>query len=324
MLVSVCENIEVMKDKFGREINYLRISVTDLCDLRCKYCMPSSGVEKLKHEDILKPEQIYEIVSVLASLGIKKVRITGGEPLVRKGLEDIIRLIRSIPEIEEICLTTNGVKLKEKARLLKDCGVDRLNISLDTLDEEKYHELTRFGNLSNVLEGIQEAQRVGFKNIKINTVLIGGFNDGEICNFIDFAAKNNLTVRFIELMPIGESKKMDKKAFILNDFIKEDKRLEFYKDDGVSSLYKIKGSNGYIGLISPLSNRFCKECNRIRLTADGKIKPCLHSKEEIDISKLHGSELKKTLIKSIESKPKEHHLEKGTSKATRGMSLIGG
>lgn len=313
-----------MKDKFGREINYLRISVTDLCDLRCKYCMPSSGVEKLKHEDILKPEQIYEIVSVLASLGIKKVRITGGEPLVRKGLEDIIRLIRSIPEIEEICLTTNGVKLKEKARLLKDCGVDRLNISLDTLDEEKYHELTRFGNLSNVLEGIQEAQRVGFKNIKINTVLIGGFNDGEICNFIDFAAKNNLTVRFIELMPIGESKKMDKKAFILNDFIKEDKRLEFYKDDGVSSLYKIKGSNGYIGLISPLSNRFCKECNRIRLTADGKIKPCLHSKEEIDISKLHGSELKKTLIKSIESKPKEHHLEKGTSKATRGMSLIGG
>lgn len=313
-----------MKDKFNREIDYLRISVTDLCDLRCKYCMPLNGVEKLNHEDILKPEQIHEIVSAFASFGIKKVRITGGEPLVRNGIDEIIRLIRSIPEIEEICLTTNGIKLKDKAKVLKECGVDRLNISLDTLDENKYHDLTRFGHLSDVLAGIKEAQKVGFKNIKINTVLIGGFNDGEINDFINFASKNNLTVRFIELMPIGESKNMSSHSYISNDLIKHNSRLEFYKYDGVSSLYRIKGSNGFIGLISPLSNRFCKDCNRIRLTADGKIKPCLHSSEEIDISSYHGEELKEALKKAIESKPKEHHLELGSSKSNRGMNLIGG
>ena len=313
-----------MKDKFNREIDYLRISITDLCDLRCKYCMPLNGVKKLNHDDILKPEQIHEIVSVFASLGIKKVRITGGEPLVRKGLEEIIRQIKSIPGIEEICLTTNGIKLKEKAKSLKECGVDRLNISLDTLDENKYKELTRFGNLSDVLSGIKEAQKVGFRNIKINTVLIGGFNENEINNFIDFASVNDLTVRFIELMPIGESKNMSLNSFISSEIIRSNPRLEFYKEDGVSTVYKIKGSNAYIGVISPLSNRFCKECNRIRLTADGKIKPCLHSSQEIDVSKYHGEKLKEMLIKAIESKPKEHHLELGSSESTRGMNLIGG
>ena len=313
-----------MKDKFGREIDYLRISVTDLCDLRCKYCMPLNGVKKLSHKDILKPEQIYEIVSAFATLGIKKIRITGGEPLVRKGVEDIVRLIKSIPGIEEICLTTNGIKLKEKAKLLRECGVDRLNISLDTLDEKKYRDLTRFGNLSDVLDGINEAKKVGFKDIKINTVLIGGFNENEINKFIDFASENNFAVRFIELMPIGESKKFSPKSFISNELIKNNSRLEFYKNDGVSSLYRIKNSGGFVGLISPLSNRFCKECNRIRLTADGKIKPCLHSSEEIDVSKCHGEELKEALKNAIEAKPKEHHLELGSSKSNRGMNLIGG
>ena len=320
----MCENIEVMKDKFGREIDYLRISVTDLCDLRCKYCMPLNGVEKLSHKDILKPEQIYEIVSAFATLGIKKIRITGGEPLVRKGIEEIIRLIKSIPGIEEICLTTNGIKLKEKAKLLRECGVDRLNISLDTLDEKKYRDLTRFGNLSDVLDGINEAKKVGFKDIKINTVLIGGFNENEINKLIDFASENNFAVRFIELMPIGESRKLSPKSFISNELIKNNSRLEFYKNDGVSSLYRIKNSGGFVGLISPLSNRFCKECNRIRLTADGKIKPCLHSSEEIDVSKCHGEELKEALKNAIESKPKEHHLELGSSKSIRGMNSIGG
>ena len=312
-----------MKDRFNREIDYLRISVTDLCDLRCKYCMPEKGVKKLNHEDILKPEQIYEIVKSFASLGIKKVRITGGEPLVRKGIEEIIRYIRSIPEIEEICLTTNGIKLKENAKILKESGVDRLNISLDTLEENKYHDLTRVGHLKDVLEGIEEAKKVGFQNIKINTVLIGGFNDDEINNFIDFAATNKITVRFIELMPIGESKNMPSNSFVSNELVKQNERLELFKEDGVSTLYKIKGSDRYIGLISPLSNRFCKDCNRVRLTADGKIKPCLHSKEEIDISKLHGEDLKEALVQAINSKPKQHHLEKG-SKALRGMNMIGG
>ena len=313
-----------MKDQFGREIDYLRISVTDLCDLRCKYCMPEKGIPKLSHEDILKPEQIHEIVQSFASIGFKKVRITGGEPLVRRGLKEIIESIRSIPEIKEICITTNGIKLKENAPMLFESGVDRLNISLDTLSEKKYNDLTRVGHLQDVLEGIKEAKKVGFKNIKINTVLIGGFNDDEIDQFIDFASLNDLTVRFIELMPIGESRNLPSSSFVSNELILKNKRLEFCKDDGVSRLFKIKDGQGFIGLISPLSNRFCKSCNRIRLTADGKIKPCLHSMEEIDISKYHGEELKKILIESINRKPKEHHLEEGFSNATRGMNLIGG
>lgn len=313
-----------MKDQFGREIDYLRISVTDLCDLRCKYCMPEKGIPKLSHEDILKPEQIHEFVQSFASIGIKKVRITGGEPLVRHGLKEILESIRSIPEIKEICITTNGIKLKENAQMLFESGVDRLNISLDTLREKKYNDLTRVGHLQDVLEGIKEAKKVGFKNIKINTVLIGGFNDDEIDQFIDFASLNDLTVRFIELMPIGESRNLPSSSFVSNELILKNKRLEFCKDDGVSRLFKIKDGQGFIGLISPISNRFCKSCNRIRLTADGKIKPCLHSKEEIDISKYHGEELKKILIESINRKPKEHHLEEGFSNTTRGMNLIGG
>lgn len=313
-----------MKDSFNREIDYLRISVTDLCDLRCKYCMPTEGVKKIDHSIILSPEHIKEIVEVLAGLGIKKVRITGGEPLVRKGLEEIIKFIKTTPGIVEVCLTTNGQQLKQKVKALKENGLDRLNISLDTLDASKYHKLTRVGDLTNVLEGITEAKKAGFKNIKLNTVLIGGFNDDEVDEFIEFAAKNSLTVRFIELMPIGEATKMNKESFIFNKSIIDNPRLEFISDDGVSSLYHIKNSNGYIGLISPLSNKFCKDCNRIRLTSDGKIKPCLHSKNEIDISKLHGDELKEALINAIMSKPKEHHLESGNSDSTRDMNAIGG
>lgn len=313
-----------MKDSFNREIDYLRISVTDLCDLRCKYCMPANGVQKCDHHAILTPEHIKEIVDAFVELGIKKVRITGGEPLVRKGLENIIKFIRSNPGIKEICLTTNGQQLKQKAKMLEESGVDRLNISLDTLDENKYRKLTRVGELSNVLEGINEAKKVGFKNIKINTVLIGGFNDNEVDDFIEFAAKNSLTIRFIELMPIGEATKMNAKSFVSNKSIVNNSKLEFVSDDGVSSLYHIKNSEGYIGLISPLSNKFCKDCNRIRLTSDGKIKPCLHSKNEIDISEFHGQELKAALTNAIMSKPKEHHLESGFSESIRDMNAIGG
>jgi len=313
-----------MRDNFNREINYLRISVTDLCDLRCKYCMPLNGVDKKCHHQILSIERIEEIVNEFASIGINKIRITGGEPLVRNGIVDIVRRIKAIKGIKEVDLTTNGVKLKSLAKELYDAGLDRLNISLDTLSEKKYHEITRVGDINNVLEGIKEAQKIGFKNIKINTVLIGGFNDDEIEDFIDFANDHELTVRFIELMPIGESSHFAKESFVPNDFISKNERLEFVKSDGVSSLYQCKDGKGFIGLISPFSNKFCKECNRIRLTADGKIKPCLHSSQEIDVSNLFKKELKKALIDSIKAKPKEHHLESGFSDSMRDMHRIGG
>ena len=315
-----------MRDSFNREVDYLRISVTDLCNLRCVYCMPEKGVEKFSHDQIISPEKIKEIVEACVKLGIKKVRLTGGEPLTRHGLIQIIRFIKEVNGIEEICLTTNGIGLKEKAKKLKEAGVDRLNISLDTLDEKKYSFITRGGNLNDVLEGIVESQKVGFKNTKINCVLIGGFNDDEIKNFQEFSAKFKVIVRFIELMPIGEGANFKEKSFISNKVVLEQLPgaiLEY--SDGVSSYYKFKDNNAKIGLISPLSNKFCESCSRIRLTSDGKIKPCLHSKAEFDLSGLHDDELVNKLKESILSKPKEHYLnEDRKSRSTRGMSKIGG
>lgn len=314
-----------MKDTFNREVDYLRISITDLCNLRCLYCMPKDGIKKIEHAFIISPERIKEIVDSASELGIKKIRLTGGEPLVRKGLINIIKLIRQNPKIEELCLTTNGVGLSKVANELYEVGVDRLNISLDTLDEKKYKYITRNGELKDVLEGIEVAQKEGFKNTKINVVLIGGFNDDEIEEFARFAGKYSLTVRFIELMPIGESAKFSKESFIENNIVLSHlNNLEKVSSDGVSSLYRIKGTEGYIGLISPMSKKFCETCSRIRLTSDGKIKPCLHSKCEIDLNGLSGVELTNKIKEAILAKPKEHHLESGHSDSLREMNKIGG
>lgn len=315
-----------MKDSFNREIDYLRISVTDLCNLRCVYCMPKDGVKKILHEKIISPERIEEIVKEAVKLGIRKVRITGGEPLVRNGIIEICRLIAGISGIEELCLTTNGILLKSLAKDLKNAGVDRLNISLDTLNKDKFNKITRGGNLDDVLSGLESAREAGFINTKINCVLIGGFNDDEILDFAKFAQDNDYDVRFIELMPIGEGQNMDSKAFISNQKILDTiPDLIKSETDGVSKSYKFKNKKGSIGLISPLSNSFCKSCSRIRLTSDGKIKPCLHSDLEIDLNNLHHEELSNALKKAITLKPKEHRLnvdKKSSSK--RGMNEIGG
>ena len=313
-----------MKDCFNREVDYLRISVTDLCNLRCVYCMPLSGVVKKEHKDIITVERIREIVEAAAKLGVTKVRLTGGEPLVRKGIIDICKEIKSVPEIKELCLTTNGVLLNDMAQALFDAGVDRLNISLDTLNPEKYHRITRGGNIKDVLQGIQKAKEIGFKNIKINVVLIGGFNDDEIKDFARFAKEESLIVRFIELMPIGQGKLMDYQSFISNDLIlKEVPELIQTKDDGVAKEYQFKDSDGKIGLISPVSHSFCKTCSRIRLTSDGKIKPCLHSSLEVSTDGLHGDELVEVIKKAILLKPEKHHLEVG-SESLNNMNEIGG
>ena len=314
-----------MKDSFSREVDYLRISVTDLCNLRCFYCMAENGIQKIPHEKIISPERIKEIVEASVKLGIKKVRLTGGEPLVRRGIIDIIKLIREVKEVEEICLTTNAVNLKSMAKDLKEAGLDRLNISLDTLDETKFKFLTRGGNLNDVIDGILEAQKVGFKNTKINTVLIGGFNDDEIEKFLEFAKKYSVIVRFIELMPIGESANFSKDKFISNQVVLSNlKNLKVISEDGVSSYYGLEGKV-LVGLISPLSHKFCSSCSRIRLTSDGKIKPCLHSQAEFDLTGLSGESLVNKIKESILAKPKEHYLnEKGYSDSLRGMSKIGG
>lgn len=313
-----------MKDRFGRDITYLRISVTDLCNLRCKYCMPESGVESLCHSDILSLEEIVEIVKVAAKNGITKIRLTGGEPLVRRGFVHLCKEISKIEQIEDIAITTNGVHLKNMADDLFENKVKRINFSLDTLVKEKYNDITRRNDFDKTMESLFYAIKKGFK-VKLNVVLIGGFNDDEIENFVKLANDYDLEVRFIELMQIGETANWSKDKFVSNKIVLEKvPKLEFDGISGVAKIYKIKGQKGKIGLISPISCSFCSDCNRIRLTSDGKLKPCLHSKDEINLKGLSGEELEEVFKRGIFDKPEKHHLEEGKSESARDMNKIGG
>lgn len=313
-----------MKDRFGRDITYLRISVTDLCNLRCKYCMPESGVKSLCHSDILSIEEIVEIVKVASKNGIKKIRLTGGEPLVRRGFINLCKQISEINEIEDIAITTNGVYLKEMADELFENKVRRINFSLDTLIKEKYNDITRRNDFDKTMGSLFYAIKKGFK-VKINVVLIGGFNDDEIEDFVNLANKYDLEVRFIELMQIGETANWSKDKFVSNKIVLEKvPKLEFDGVSGVAKIYKIKGQKGRIGLISPISCSFCEDCNRIRLTSDGKLKPCLHSRDEINLKGLSGEELEEVFKRGIYEKPEKHHLEDGKSESARDMNKIGG
>lgn len=313
-----------MKDRFGRNITYLRISVTDLCNLRCKYCMPESGVKSLCHSDILSIEEIVEIVKVASKNGIKKIRLTGGEPLVRRGFINLCKQISEINEIEDIAITTNGVYLKSMADELFENKVRRINFSLDTLIKEKYNDITRRNDFDKTMESLFYAIKKGFK-VKINVVLIGGFNDDEIQDFVNLANDYDLEVRFIELMQIGETANWSKNKFVSNKIVLEKvPELEFDGVSGVAKIYKIKGQKGRIGLISPISCSFCEDCNRIRLTSDGKLKPCLHSKDEINLKGLSGEQLEEVFKRGIYEKPEKHHLEDGKSESARDMNKIGG
>lgn len=313
-----------MKDRFGRNITYLRISVTDLCNLRCKYCMPERGVKSLCHSDILSIEEIVEIVKVASKNGIKKIRLTGGEPLVRRGFINLCKQISEINEIEDIAITTNGVYLKDMADELFENKVRRINFSLDTLIKEKYNDITRRNDFDKTMESLFYAIKKGFK-VKINVVLIGGFNDDEIHDFVNLANDYDLEVRFIELMQIGETANWSKNKFVSNKIVLEKvPELEFDGVSGVAKIYKIKGQKGRIGLISPISCSFCEDCNRIRLTSDGKLKPCLHSKDEINLKGLSGEELEEVFKRGIFEKPEKHHLEDGKSESARDMNKIGG
>ncbi len=313
-----------MKDKFNREITYMRISVTDRCNYRCEYCMPEEGIEKCHHDDIISLEEIVRIVKSGAKYGIKKIRITGGEPLVRKGVVQLCEEINKIPGIEEIGITTNGSLLKNMAKSLREAGVSRINFSIDTLDPDKFSKITRWGKLEDTLEGVKAALYWRFK-IKINTVLIGGFNEDDVVELVNLTKDNDIQVRFIELMKIGETRTWDESAFISNKRVLElVPELEEFGVQGVAKTYKVPGYKGSVGLISPVSSCFCEDCNRIRLTSDGKLKPCLHSNNEIDLKNLTDEELDEKIKQAIFDKPKSHHLDEGYTETDRNMNMIGG
>lgn len=312
-----------MRDAYARNITYLRLSVTDLCSLRCRYCMPAGGVPKREHRDICSVEELVEIARAAADCGVRKVRLTGGEPLVRRGILEICRGIAAIPGVEELCLTTNGAALPRLAKPLREAGVDRLNVSLDTLRPERYAYMTRTGRLEDVFRGLEAAAEAGFTGTKLNVVLMKGFNDGEIPDFVDLARRHPVEVRFIELMPIGEGTRAQ--------FLPAQAVLDACPDlrpaegSGVARRYRPPDGPGLVGLIEPMSHRFCAACDRIRVTADGKLKPCLHSGQEISLRGLHGEALRRAVQDGIAAKPERHHMdETGRSEAGRNMHQIGG
>jgi len=318
-----------MKDNHGRKIDYIRISVTDLCNLRCKYCMPEKGVEKKQHFEIISFEEIENIIRAGVSLGIKKVRLTGGEPLVRKGIVSLVEKIRSVSQDIDIAMTTNAVLLSKYAGELKEAGLNRVNISLDTLKKDKYKDITRGGDISEVFKGIEAAKKNGLFPIKMNVVLIRGFNSDEIDDFVDMTIKEDIEIRFIELMPFGQNAyEYSENKYISNEeILKSMPQLEKTEDKSsrVCKYYRMPKAKGKIGLISPTSGKFCDKCNRIRITSDAKIKPCLHSNEEIDIREMviDGYSYEEILKVAMNNKPEMHKLDERIF-TSREMNRIGG
>lgn len=321
-----------MQDAFGRNIRYLRISVTDRCNLRCRYCMPTSGMPvKLGHERVLRNEEIIEIARVAVSLGISKIRLTGGEPLVRKGIVELVGAIAALPGIEDLALTTNASLLENLAQPLKAAGLRRINVSLDTLNPERYYKMTRGGDLKAVFRGMEAAERAGLWPIRLNSVLIGGENVSEIRDMAELTRTRGYDVRFIELMPIGEAATWTDERFVSTALVLES-LPELIQDasnahDGPARYFRLPGAAGRIGLIQPISCNFCDACDRIRLTADGKLKPCLHSNDEVDLLEVmrSGGSIESLFREAVGLKPERHHMEEsGYVPIIRGMNQIGG
>ena len=317
-----------MLDTFNRPITYLRVSVTDLCNQRCRYCMPKVGVCKRSREEMLTEDEMIRAIETAASLGIKKVRITGGEPLVKPNIVRICERTAAVEGINEVCVTTNGVRLLELAKPLRAAGVSRINISLDTLIEDKFYYITRRNYFNDVMTGIEAAFCAGFEKIKLNCVLIGGFNDDEIADFVAITKEHPIDVRFIELMPMYDSGDFGEAAYLPISAVTErvPELVPLAADGGVARRFALPGAKGEVGLISPLTDHFCDTCNRIRLTADGKLKPCLHSPIEIPIKSLDDAAMKDAFAEAITRKPAHHPLlsNEHRSEAGRNMNQIGG
>lgn len=335
--------MEQLLDPFGRKHDYLRISVTDRCNLRCVYCMPAEGMVFQPHEEIMSYEEIAETVSALAPMGLRKIRLTGGEPLVRKDLEQLVAMLSRIPGIEDIALTTNGMFLAKKAELLKQAGLNRVNISLDSLRQDRFAMITRGGEVEKVLEGIQAAVEVGFEPIKLNVVLMKGINEDEIRDFIALTLDRPLHVRFIEYMPIGSASDTWRQTYLpltaVEDVCREAgwevEGVEGPRGNGPAESRRIAGAAGTFGLIHPVSDHFCDSCNRLRLTADGHIKACLYWSDELHVRPYAAAGnhegIRSLFLKALGAKPKNHEMalalerkQQSHTPTARRMSQIGG
>ena len=326
-----------MIDRFGRKLTYLRVSLIDRCNLRCLYCMPHGVIDPFKEDELLTMDEIVETVTIFAGLGIRKVRLTGGEPLLRKGVPELVSCLKKIPGIRELVMTTNGVLLKHFAEDLKKAGLDRINVSLDTLDRENFKRITGMDKLQDVLEGIEAAHRAGIRPVKINTVLMKGFNDREILALVDFAARHEFRIRFIEWMPTAsEIHSVRENRFMSSEDAKKivEEKYTLVRDESSPNSparnYFAAGTKSEVGFISPLSNAFCAQCNRLRLKANGMMKTCLHGKEDLDLrsllrSGLSREEIQKKILPVVFDRPEEHFLNNAAvSHNDFVMTAIGG
>jgi cyclic pyranopterin phosphate synthase len=326
-----------LRDRFQRPITYLRVSVTDRCNLRCVYCIPAEGIPLCRHEGILRYEEVERVVRVAVGMGIQFVRLTGGEPLVRKGLVDLVAMLRVIPRLEELTMTTNGTLLAAQAQALAEAGLDRVNISLDSLRPERLRRITRLGDLKDVLAGIEAAEEAGLVPLKLNTVVMRGVNDDEVVELARLTLEHAWHVRFIELMPLGPHVPWEKNGYVPASEVHQ--RIEAVlgpmrqarrpAGNGPARTFELEGSLGTVGFIAPWSQRFCPSCNRLRLTADGCLRPCLLSDIEVDLrgSLRRGAgknEMRGMIHRAVELKPMRHHLQKTGGWRGRTMSEIGG
>ncbi len=325
---------EQLTDNYNRRINYLRLSVTDRCNMRCSYCMPVEGLPLCGHDEILSYEQLYFIAQTAVDLGFEKIRITGGEPLVRKDLIPFLRRLSMLPGLRQLVLTTNGVFLEQYARPLKEVGIQRLNISLDTLKSERFHQITRRDYFHRVWKGIEEADRIGIP-LKINMVVMRGVNDDEIEDFAALAVEHPWSVRFIEFMPTESGDEAHGKTVPSQEILERIRnryRLRETEDSylsGPARTWELVNGAGSIGVISAISCSFCSNCNRIRITANGMMKTCLFSETETDLKpwlqKPDSTQLKRIFRKAISEKPDEHHLRSDQKNKTGlSMSRVGG
>ncbi|HEX8317511.1 GTP 3',8-cyclase MoaA [Longimicrobium sp.] len=326
-----------MTDGFGRRIEYLRISVTDKCNLRCVYCMPEEGLPWLKREQILRYEEIAEIVRVMADQGLRRIRITGGEPLVRRDLPALVRMIRAVPQIEDVALSTNAVLLTEMADELRYAGVDRVNVSLDSLRPDRIDAISRrAGSADGIFRGLEAAERAGFAPIKVNCVVMRGRNDDEVADFAAITRDRPWHVRFIEVMPTGENLGVSADEFVSSDEILENigrigdlRPVAGPAGNGPARYYAFDGAAGTVGVITPMSHNYCDRCNRMRLTADGQLRPCLfgHAQTNLRDPLRRGEPLEPLIRQTLRIKPERHWLVQGSDAGSGGLlalSQVGG
>ncbi len=326
-----------MEDGFGRRVEYLRVSVTDKCNLRCVYCMPEEGLPWLKREEILRYEEVAEVVRVMAGMGLRRVRLTGGEPLVRRDLPRLVRLIRAVPEIEDLALSTNAVLLAELAAELRDAGVDRVNVSLDSLRPERIDAISRrSGSAAAIFAGLEAAERAGFAPIKVNCVVMRGRNDDEVADFAAITRERPWHVRFIEVMPTGENLGVSQDEFVSSDEtlarvaeVGDLRPVRGPAGNGPARYYAFDGAPGTVGVITPMSHNYCGTCNRMRLTADGQLRPCLFGDIQTDLRDplRRGEPIEPLVRETLRIKPERHWLVQGSDAGSGGLlalSQVGG